>query len=197
MNTPSHFIMTAALRKRYRRAPIPTFAFLLGSVAPDIPLFLLSIGSAFYYRFIVGLSPERTFRHMYDTMYFENPGWIAGHNLLHAPVLLLAALAVLWPYHRNPGGSGRPLFWFLVACLFHSAVDIATHVDDGPLLFFPFDWTTRFHSPVSYWDRRYYGVQFAIFELTLDLVLLIYLLRGPLLRWIRRRRSRPHGAQPG
>ncbi|HSH78069.1 MAG TPA: hypothetical protein VLA19_05995, partial [Herpetosiphonaceae bacterium] len=38
MNTPSHLIMTAALRKRYRRAPIPTFAFLLGSVAPDIPL---------------------------------------------------------------------------------------------------------------------------------------------------------------
>ena len=150
MNTPSHLIMTAALRKRSRRAPIPTVAFLLGSVTPDIALFLLSIGSAFYYRSIVGLSPERTFRHMYDTMYFENPVWIAGHNVLHAPVLLLAALAVLWPYRRNPRGPGRPLFWFLVACLFHSAVDIATHIDDGPLLFFPFDWTTRFHSPVSY-----------------------------------------------
>jgi hypothetical protein len=188
--------MTAALRKRYRRAPIPTFALLLGSVAPDIPLFLLSIGSAFYYRFIVGLSPERTFRHMYDTMYFENPGWIAGHNLLHAPVLLLTAMAVLWPHRRTPRGPGRPLFWFLVACLFHSAVDIVTHVDDGPLLFFPFDWTTRFHSAVSYWDRRYYGAQFATFELALDLALLVYLLGGRTVRWLHRRLSRPDVAQP-
>jgi hypothetical protein len=197
MNTPSHFIMTAALRKRYRRVPIPTFAFLLGSVAPDIPLYLLSIGSAFYYRFIVGLSVERTFRHMYDTMYFENPGWIAGHNLLHAPALLLIALAVLRPYRRHLRGWQRWVFWFLVACLFHSAVDIATHVDDGPVMFFPFNWTMRFHSPVSYWDRRYYGAQFALFELALDLVLLVYLLGGRILRWIRRRLSPPHEAQPG
>lgn len=189
--------MTAALRKRCRRVPIPTFAFLLGSVAPDIPLYLLSIGSAFYYRFIVGLSAERTFRHMYDTMYFENPGWIAAHNLLHAPALLLIALAVLWRYYRTLGSAQRWLFWFLVACLFHSVVDIATHVDDGPVLFFPFDWTMRFHSPVSYWDRRYYGTQFAAFELALDLVLLVYLLGGRIWRWIRRRLSPPHESQPG
>lgn len=189
--------MTAALRKRYRRVPIPTFAFLVGSVAPDIPLYLLSIGSAVYYHYIVGLSAERTFRHIYGTLYFNNPGWIAGHNLLHSPTLLLIVLAGLWPYRRTLGSVQRWLFWFLIACLFHSVIDIATHVDDGPVLFFPFDWTMRFQSLVSYWDRRYYGAQFAIFELALDLVLLVYLLGGRILRRIRRRLTSPHEPQPG
>jgi hypothetical protein len=68
-----------------------------------------------------------------------------------------------------------------VGCLVHTAVDIPCHVDDGPLLFFPFNWNIRYHSPVSYWDPRHYGTQFAIFELSLDLVLLLYLF-VPLLR---------------
>ncbi|MEZ4675136.1 MAG: hypothetical protein R2932_12925 [Caldilineaceae bacterium] len=32
----------------------------------------------------------------------------------------------------------------------HTAIDIPLHYDDGPLLLFPFDWKTRFHSPVSH-----------------------------------------------
>jgi hypothetical protein len=54
-------------------------------------------------------------------------------------------------------------------------VDIATHVDDGPLLLFPLHWTLRFQSPVSYWDRTHYGREFTIFELTLDVLCLGYL----------------------
>lgn len=153
----------------------------------DLPLYGLSIGSAIYYHYIVGLSTETTFRHIYGTMYFKNPGWIAAHNLLHSPTLLLIGLTVLWPYRRTLLNRRRWLFWFLVACLLHTAIDVVTHVDDGPVLFFPFDWTTRFHSRVSYWDRRYYGAQFAMFELALDLVLLVYLLPGPVRRWKRRR----------
>ena len=39
MNPPSHWLMTAALGKRLRHLPIAPSAFLLGSVAPDMPLY--------------------------------------------------------------------------------------------------------------------------------------------------------------
>lgn len=45
--------MTAALDKSLPRVPIVKSAFLLGSVAPDLPLWLLSIGSLIYYHFIL------------------------------------------------------------------------------------------------------------------------------------------------
>jgi hypothetical protein len=57
----------------------------------------------------------------------------------------------------------------------NSGIDILTHVNDGPLLFFPFDWTVRFHSPVSYWDSAHYGREFGVCALALDLVCLGYL----------------------
>lgn len=186
MLTPSHFLMTAALDKGLRRIPIVKSAFLLGSVAPDLPLWLLSIGSIIYYHYILGWSVANTSRLMYDKLFFHNPFWIASHNLLHSPVLLILGVVLVWRKRRYIGSGDRWLFWFFVACLLHTGVDIFTHVDDGPLLFFPFDWTTRFHSAVSYWDDRYYGREFSIFERTLDVILSVYLLSSPLWRVVRR-----------
>jgi len=168
--------MTAALDKALPRVPIVKSAFLLGSVAPDLPLWILSICGIIYYHFILGWSLANTFDLLFDQLYFYNPVWIALHNFLHSPVLLLLGLGLLWRSRRNIGSRERWLFWFLLACLFHTIVDIFTHANDGPLLLFPLDWSIRFHSPVSYWDRRYHGGEFAQFELALDLVLLVYLL---------------------
>jgi len=178
--------MTAALRKRLRPLPIPQRAFLLGSVMPDIPFWLLSIGGGLYFRYGLGWSGEAAARHMFDTLYFYNPGWIAAYNVLHAPMLLGIFLLLLWPFRQRLDSPLRWLFWFVMACLFHSVVDIFTHVNDGPLLFFPFEWTIRFHSPISYWDPAYYGREFARFELALNLVLLLYLVVSPLRRRYRR-----------
>jgi membrane-bound metal-dependent hydrolase YbcI (DUF457 family) len=186
MNTPSHFIMTAALDKGLPRVPIVRNAFLLGSIAPDLPLWLLSIGGIVYYHFYLGWSAADAFRLMFGQLYFHHPVWISSYNLLHSPLLLITSLALVWSKRRNIGSRSRWLFWFLLACLFHTGVDILTHVEDGPLLFFPLDWATRFHSPVSYWDPRHYGREFHWFELALDSVLLIYLLRRALCRQFRR-----------
>ena len=41
--------------------------------------------------------------------------------------------------------------------MLHIAMDLPVHHDDGPLVFFPFDWKTRIDSPVSYYDRDHYG----------------------------------------
>lgn len=185
MNTPSHFLMTAALDKALPRIPIVQSAFLLGSVAPDIPLWLLSIGGIVYYRYILGWSASDTFNHMFDTLYFHDPIWMALHNMLHSPVILLVGIAVVWRSRRNIGSRSRWFFWFFLACLLHTSVDILTHVDDGPLIFFPLDWQTRFHSSVSYWDDRYHAQTFSIFEQSANLFFIIYLLAPRIYRYLR------------
>src|SRR4028118_186544 len=185
MNTPSHFLMTAALDKSLPRVPIVKNAFLLGSIAPDLPLWILSISSISYYHFIEGWSLTDTFNFVFSELYFHNPFWIASHNFLHSPILLLLGLSFVWRSRRNLGSPSRWFFWFLLACLFHTVVDIVTHADDGPLLFFPLEWTIRFHSPISYWDPRYHGREFQIFERLLNIVLLVYLLSPQICRYVR------------
>lgn len=187
MNTPSHFLITAALEKALPRVPIHRAAFLWGAIAPDLPLWLLSVSGVAYYHFYLGWSMAETFRLMFDQLYFHNPFWITFHNLFHAPLLLIGGIALTWKKRRNIGSTHRWVFWFLVACAFHSSIDILTHVDDGPLLFFPLNWSLRFYSPVSYWDPRYYGREFQVFELALDGLCLVYLLS----RFVSRRLRRP------
>lgn len=187
MNTPSHFLMTAALEKALPRVPIAKSAFLLGSVAPDVALWLLSLGGMIYARLILGWSAGEAATWMFDDLYFHNPFWIAAHNFLHAPLVLLTGLVIVWRKRRNIGSRSHWWFWFLIACSFHSIVDILTHADDGPLLLFPLDWTTRFNSPISYWDDRFYGREFQRFELGLDLLLLLYLSTPRICRFFNRR----------
>ncbi|GAB4215522.1 MAG: hypothetical protein OHK0022_55520 [Roseiflexaceae bacterium] len=189
MNTPSHLIINAALRKSLgHRIAIPRSAFLLGAVMPDIPLFLLSIGTFLYARYVQGVSDMRgIMNEAFDYKYFNDPLWIASHNFLHSPTLLLIFGALLWRFRFKAGSWGMWLFWFVMGCMMHTALDIPTHVNDGPVLFFPFDWSTRFHSPISYWDDQHYGREFAMFELTLDVLLLGYLLLPALRRRFARR----------
>ena len=85
--------------------------------------------------------------------------------------------------------------WFLAACLFHSLVDIVTHHDDGPLLLWPLEWTLRYESPVSYWDHQFHGNNFFIFEVILDLLLVMMLVGICLCR--RRRGSADQSPRSG
>ena len=179
--------MTAAINKGFPKVPIVKSAFLIGSVAPDIPLWLLSLGGIAYYHWIKGWSLERTFSYLFDNLFFHNPFWIAAHNVIHTPILVLVGIALTWRYRQNISSPYRWFFWFFTACFLHGIVDILTHVDDGPLLFFPLDWSVRFNSPVSYWDLRYYGREFGIFEIVLDLVLLLYLIVPGIYRFLRNR----------
>lgn len=190
MNTPSHLIMTAALRRAVPHVPIRTSAFLLGAVAPDLALYGLSVAGMGYYRLVQGWTMDASFRYIFDVLYFQNRWWMAAHNLLHAPFVLLAILALAWRWRSSVGTKAHWLWWFASACLLHTSVDILTHHNDGPLLLFPFEWTTRFSSPVSYWDPNHYGKIFSIFELGLDLVLLVLLVRPRAIRWLAARRAR-------
>lgn len=186
MNTPSHFLMTAALEKALPRIPIVKHAFLLGSFMPDVPLWLLSIGGYLYYHRMLGWNMAETSRFMFDYLFFNDPVWMMLHNTLHSPVVLLLGLALVWQRRRNIGSAPRWWFWFLTACLLHAIVDILTHHSDGPLLFFPLNWRDRFSSPVSYWEDAYHARIFSIFEASLDLFCLVYVIRLPLRRHFQR-----------
>ena len=193
MNTPSHLLINAFVRQRIMangKMTIPRSAILLGAVMPDIPLTLLWIGAYIYTRYIQGNQAITLMDDQFDQQYFTNPFWIASHNMMHAPLILLLMLALLWRFHAQPSGRGLWWFWFAAGCLIHTTLDIPTHADDGPLLFFPLEWSIRFHSPISYWDPNYFGREFTFFELALNLVLLAYLGVPWLRKQLRKRADR-------
>jgi membrane-bound metal-dependent hydrolase YbcI (DUF457 family) len=187
VNTPSHFLITLAIKKRREQQgkPVHGAAFLLGSVLPDVSLILLTIGYILYRRWFAPID-EFIFGPSYDLLYFTNPWWIVGHNLLHAPFNILAMGALGWWGMHTGRRWGSWLFWFALGCGLHSLIDIFTHYDDGPLLLFPFNWQLRFNSPVSYWDSNHYGNIFGPLEMLLNLAIITWLL----LLWWRQRQPR-------
>jgi len=184
-------IITAAVRKRFVARAIPAAAVLWGSVAPDLPLTVMSILGASYFHFIVGMPVNDALNLIFYDLFFHDPLWIAAHNTLQAPLILGMSLLLLWRYQCDETTPLRRwLFWFVAACTLHSVIDIFTHNDDGPLLLFPVNWQHRFESPVSYWDTEHYGGIFTIFESILNLALLSYLLLPRARRWWLARQAR-------
>lgn len=175
MQTYSHLLLTAVLRPKIRDDE--TRALLAGSVLPDVPLVLLSLGYVFDRRYVRPYLPDKTrCSPTYNDLYFHNPWWIAAHNSLHAPLPLLVLGLIGYLGRRERWG--RRLFWFVLGCGLHTAVDIVTHADDGPVLLFPLDWHKRFHGPVSYWDAAHGGRLFRLLEHLLDVLLVIWLVVG-------------------
>ncbi len=173
------FARSFALKQR-PEWDLPKKSIWLGAVAPDIPLYFLGLGGYFYYTRIQGWTRQATFQHMFGTLYFEHPFWIASHNFLHAPLIVLGGM-VLGKRMRS-----KVLYYFFMACALHSVVDILTHHDDGPVLAFPLNWTYRFSSPISYWDPAHYGRYFSVFEMLLNLFFMAYLLAPLVKKWKQR-----------
>lgn len=184
---------------------------MLGSVLPDLPLITISIATigydwltgafanADFSAASSGASPppelidaSMTMR-LFEVWFFEDPWVITAQNLFHSPLLVaIFMLFGLWAYRRGLAW-GRAFFWLSVAAMLHTLVDIPLHVDDGPLLLFPLNWTLRYTSPISYWDPNYYGREWSIFEHLLDAALLLYLFvryRPALRVWRKKRKNR-------
>lgn len=185
--------------------PVNSFWFMAGSIMPDIPLILIAI-STIVLDLLSGnrMEPgneaaelQSYTGYLFRYAFFHEPWVKLAHNLFHAPFLIVLYLAAgywLWQQGKQRAAQwGAALFWFGLACALHTAIDIPLHYDDGPLVFFPFDWETRFHSPVSYWDPARYGRPFALFEHLLLLGMLLFLL----VDWWRRRRARRLAAVGG
>lgn len=176
----------------------PTSAILWGAVAPDLALYVLTFSGVFWFGYVKQWPATKVGRHLFQDLFFHDPVWISLHNVLHSPTVLLVALCSLWLHRRFAGKSNasdnvpaeRPRYWwtwFFGSCLVHTLVDIPVHHDDGPLIFWPFNWTYRFASPVSYWDPQHFGRETMIFEATLFFALLVHLIW--IAPWWRRSRS--------
>lgn len=184
MNTWFHSVTNLTLAQRIaRRAPwLSPRVVLYASILPDVPLFILTL----WYFAVYGVG----FGRAYDSFYYEDPLWIVSHNVFHGPLVIVAVALVGWALCRRARAGegsrrtrgGAMLLSFAFGTGLHSFLDILMHNDDGPLLLFPFDWNTRFSSPVSYWDPEHYGLWVFPVETVATIVLTIYL--------IQRRRSR-------
>lgn len=188
MNTiPTHLVINAAIERKFGvKFKLARSAFLWGSVAPDIPLLMLSIGYFLYSRYFTAQAMEGVMNKAFNDLYFNDPYWIAGHNFLHSPTALSIYAILLWLFVNKVGTHGHRWLSFVFGCMVHSVIDIISHYNDGPVLFFPFDWHTRFYSPVSYWDRAHYANQFFWVELGINIVLLAYLLLPKLVQKFKR-----------
>ena len=175
MNTvPTHLVINAAINKNFgKKFSIVRSAFLWGSVAPDISLFLLTIGYLLYLRFFSSEPIAARMENAFGNLFFNDPLWIISHNFLHSPTMLVILAILFWRMRNQKWNK----WWlsFLSGSMIHTVVDILTHHDDGPLLFFPFDWQTRFYSPISYWDKAHYGSQIFWVEVGINILLLAYL----------------------
>ena len=80
--------MAAALRRCLGWKQSKRSAVYLGSVAPDISLYCLTLGASIYYRMFKGWSGRDTFQYIFDQLFFQDTLWIFCHNLLHAPLSL-------------------------------------------------------------------------------------------------------------
>ncbi|MEM9940468.1 MAG: metal-dependent hydrolase [Planctomycetota bacterium] len=177
MNTPSHWLMTISVGKIGPwKQNCPKWALGLGSIAPDIPLYFLSFGGIAYFGWWLGWDMKTVERHLFANLYYHDPAWISLHNILHSPTMIGLILLLIFPLQKTFPSACRWLKFFLFACLMHSLVDVVTHFDDGPVLFFPFNWNYRFSSPVSYWDPAHHGRIFMVFEVLLDLLLAFWLI---------------------
>lgn len=193
MITPTHFVINAGLAHRLRSRPLLADPlrrrlFLLGGVAPDLGLFVMTLLAAAYYPLVDGLSRDETFRLIFDDLFYNAPAFVIAHNLLHAP-LVLAGLAGIgaWLRRRTTRERlGGALQAFAIGCVVHTALDIPVHHDDGPLLLFPFEWSVRFASPVSYYQSDHYGDIVEPIDLAITLVGLTVIA----IAWARRRRRR-------
>ncbi len=218
MQTYSHLILTAALAVPAARLnhqnnkhlpPLSISALLVGSILPDMFLIILSI-IAIVRDVVTGVFINNEFAStpgipptpelleismtakLFEVWFFENPWVITAQNLFHSPLLLAIFIVVSYMAWQRGWRWGVWCFWLFCAAMLHTLIDIPLHVTDGPLLLFPLNWHLRFISPVSYWDPKFYGREWRIFEHLLMLVLLIFLglyYRPTLKIWWQQRRQ--------
>jgi hypothetical protein len=149
--------------------PASLIAAFAGGLAPDLPM----LGMVLWTTRIAGFPEHEVF----GELYFSE-GWQAvfavDHSLLLWSILFSAALGLGSVILRAFFGSG----------LLHAMADFLTHHDDARQQLWPLsEWV--FRSPVSYWDSRYFGDVFGLFELGLVIILTIYLIRQMQFWWQR------------
>ena len=167
MNTPAHLLLGTAAFGR-RDAPRVTAAAAVGSLLPDLSLYVLAGGAL-----AAGVPAERVFRDLYYSDAWQTVFAIDNSVFVWGAVLA-AGLALRRAWVVALGA----------AALLHVALDLPLHHDDGRPHFWPLsDWV--FESPLSYWDVRRGAGWVAPLEALLALACAILLWRRHAAWWAR------------
>ena len=190
---------------KYREFPqVKASALIFGSLLPDLALILIAIVCLIRDKIVGVLDSSLWSNHdhnspanpdllnaswtasLFDDWFFNNPVIITLQNTFHSPLLLLIFIVLAFYLFKtkettidiNAKGiiSYEWLFWMCFAAMLHTLIDIPLHAGDGPLIAFPVDWSYRFNSSLSYWDPNHHGDIWSIFEHTLDVIIILYLL---------------------
>ncbi|MEE9427843.1 MAG: cobalamin biosynthesis protein CobQ [Paracoccaceae bacterium] len=159
MNTPAHLIFGAAAFAKPGHKRV-TLAAILGSLAPDISLYLMASWSIM----VSGVNPQIVFNE-----YYYSPSWQQVFAVDNSFVLWGLGLGIaLWA--RRPAWIA-----FAGAGVLHLAFDFPVHNHDARMHFWPIsNWT--FISPFSYWDSRFHAGFVSKVEIGLALALAVLLL---------------------
>ena len=166
MRTFSHAIVTTAIGRKTQLERGSLFAFVLGSVLPDLPVGVLTVLA------LLENPDMEAAMVIMDRAFYSSPLWIALHNTPHSFVAMGILSLLVYPFRQRRWG--RWLLWYAAGATLHIIIDIVTHAGDGPMFLYPLS-DYRFDSPVSYWDPAYYGRAFTAFEYALDALLLLYI----------------------
>ncbi len=159
MNTPAHLIFGAAAFGKPGQAQV-TWAAILGSIAPDLSLYVMATWSIF----IAGTDPSIVFGE-----YYYSTNWQRVFAVDNSFVLWGLGFALAF-WAQKP-----VLITFAGAWLLHLAFDFPLHNHDARMHFWPLtDW--RFVSPLSYWDSRFHANIVSRMELIVTFSLAVLLL---------------------
>ncbi len=174
MQTQTHALMGAWLFGK--RDPTLMTAGAIAGAAPDLPMFVIVA--------VLAAQGHRG-REIFGHDYFQ-PWWQQINGLSHSFLLWGLALVVALIARRTRPTARWPAIALAVAAagLTHAAIDFLCHRDDAHMQFWPLsDW--KFMSPVSYYDRRHFGMPVMIGEAVLGLVMAWQLARMAQRRWSR------------
>jgi len=164
MKTPTHAI-AGWLMARYLKLPASgSKAIVLGATLPDGPVIVVGIA---VFALCHAKGRPDLFKPLMDAVYFGETSLREGHSFLHSPanlVLVAVGVCLMHPFYRR---LSEWMACFAIGAASHALLDILTHVEDAPLMLWPFSREFRWPGPVSHWDHRYYGDVISIAEFCL------------------------------
>lgn len=168
MNTPAHVLFNIVILGK-RNSFQYFWAILCGAILPDIPMILFYLWEKIFLK-----TPEIL---IWTEKYFEN-SWQNFFDIFNSiPIFFVGLLGSV--ISKTKWGM-----YFFSSLLFHTFFDFPLHREEAHRNFFPFS-EFRFVSPISYWDQNHYGRVIFSVEVTLSLLIIVYLLLKLPSKWQR------------